>query len=128
MRLTEGVGPMSETDDLDPVTRSRLERKRRWRERQEPDLDDYRYRFGGHYWDRVEEDMEPPEWWQNLQPNHPEITGPERDTESGPIPPEIDWSDLTAYRCKHCSQGCINPIGSEPAENRECRSCLVLPV
>ena len=44
-------------------------------------------------------------------------------TRSGPIPPEIDWSDLRAYVCNSCKDHCINWIESDCARASECRSC-----
>lgn len=44
-------------------------------------------------------------------------------TESGPIPPEIDWSELRAYVCYSCKDHCLNWIGSACTQANECRSC-----
>jgi len=112
---------MSESDDLDPVARSRRERRREWLERQEPTVEELKHSSRRHYWKHA--DIDPPDWWFERQPNYPEITGPTRNRDSRPIPPEIDWSDLKAYRCRHCRQGCINPLDSGPAEEGECRAC-----
>jgi len=113
--------PESESEDIDPVARSRAKRRQEWLERQEPTLEEVRW-ARGHYWEEL--GQEPPDWYTQI---HPEITGPNGTGESGPIPPEIDWSDLTAYRCRHCYNGCINPVDSEPAETQQCRSCHAIP-
>lgn len=42
---------------------------------------------------------------------------------SGPIPPEVDWTDLVAYRCRLCKDHCLNYRESAPAEARQCRTC-----
>lgn len=44
-------------------------------------------------------------------------------TESGPIPPEVEWSELRAYVCNACKDHCINWLGSECAQASECRTC-----
>lgn len=44
-------------------------------------------------------------------------------TESGLIPPEIDWSDLRAYVCNSCKDHCINWIEADCTRANECRTC-----
>lgn len=107
----------SESADLGPVARSRKKRKQEWRERQrkrqEPSRADL-IACPGHYWEYY--DREEPDYYGQI---HPEIVGPNGQGDPGPIPPEIDWSDLTAYRCRHCYNECINPIDSGPAETQQ---------
>lgn len=77
----------------------------------------------GEWWRR--HDLEPPEHIQ--RPKHEQITKPQQRgtaaTESGPIPPEVDWSDLRVYHCRHCKDECINAEETDPAQQRECRRC-----
>ena len=112
---------MSESDEPGPVARSRRERRQEWLERQKPTVEELKHSCRRHYWEHA--DVDPPDWWFERQPNYPEITGPSGDGESGPIPPEVDRSDLKAYWCRHCRQGCITPLDG-PAEERECRPCF----
>ena len=50
--------------------------------------------------------------------------------ESGPIPPEVPWSEMVTYRCRHyyCRHECINHVEESCTQAKECRSCHWMPV
>jgi len=50
--------------------------------------------------------------------------------ESGPIPPEVPWSEMVAYQCRcyYCGRGCINHVEESCTQAKECRSCHWIPV
>jgi hypothetical protein len=43
------------------------------------------------------------------------------------VPEEIDWSEYAAYKCRHCSDDCLNLRGTIPTETQQCWSCLRIP-
>lgn len=89
--------------------------------------DDHRADHRGYWWTWTGDD--PPQWYLDRYKHEAITSSGVRDTsgESGPIPPEIAWSDLGAYRCRHCCNGCINPVASDYYETEQCRHCYHLP-
>lgn len=48
--------------------------------------------------------------------------------ESGPIPPDVPYSEMVAYDCRWCHTGCINHVEESCTEAKECRKCHWAPV
>lgn len=38
-----------------------------------------------------------------------------------------EWSEVTAYRCRHCGDDCINRTNSRFTRTKQCRSCSAIP-
>jgi len=43
--------------------------------------------------------------------------------ETGPLPPEVPWAELTVYDCSSCDDACINWSGSAAAQEGYCWTC-----
>lgn len=48
--------------------------------------------------------------------------------ESGPIPPDVLYSEIVEYDCRWCHSGCINHVEESCTQAKECRKCHWAPV
>jgi len=55
-----------------------------------------------------------------------DLSAPSPSRESGPIPPEVPWSEMESYRCQQCNSDCLNHEDTDAAQRGECRFCLIL--
>jgi len=84
----------------------------------------------GHYWEKHDEEV--PDYWLKARGDtvntfyRPSVdTLPEEHQPD--VPDDWDPSDYTAYHCKTCGDGCINPVNSPYAQHMECRRCNLVP-
>lgn len=116
--------------DHDPVEEAKKERIERLRAQRATDPEEFKRFNGGHWWQQAErnldEAVEVPRWYYERfgTPPSERSTPDDVPVESGPVPPEVDWSDLRAYYCRLCTTECINYVESEAAQQDKCRRCL----
>ena len=77
----------------------------------------------GHWWDQL--NVRPPDYYlqriKGVSARNGYTEALHSDVGSGPIPPEVPWSEMSYYQCNCCKDNCINHESTEAAEVRECR-------
>jgi hypothetical protein len=64
------------------------------------------------------------DWNWDWEPSDPEMWSA---PESGPIPPEVPFSEMVAYDCRWRKRGCLNHVEESCTQAEECRNCHRIP-